>query len=103
MPVKVLIPTPLRNLTGNAAEVQAEAADVAGLIEALEKAHPGLKERLCDDSGKLRRFVNVYLNEEDIRFLQGEATALKDGDEISIVPAIAGGGASGDGLSRGGC
>jgi molybdopterin synthase sulfur carrier subunit len=91
MPIKVLIPTPLRNLTANAAEVQVEAADVTTLIEALEKAHPGLKERLCDDGGKLRRFVNVYLNEEDIRFLSGEATALKDGDEVSIVPAIAGG------------
>jgi molybdopterin synthase sulfur carrier subunit len=91
MPVKVLIPTPLRNLTANAAEVSADAASVSALIEALEKAHPGLKERLCDDSGKLRRFVNVYLNEEDIRFLNGEATALKDGDEVSIVPAIAGG------------
>jgi molybdopterin synthase sulfur carrier subunit len=91
MPVKVLIPTPLRNLTANAAEVSADAASVSALIEALEKAHPGLKERLCDESGKLRRFVNVYLNEEDIRFLNGEATALKDGDEVSIVPAIAGG------------
>jgi molybdopterin synthase sulfur carrier subunit len=91
MPIKVLIPTPLRNLTANAAEVSVEAADVNGLIQALEKAHPGLKERLCDEAGKLRRFVNVYLNEEDIRFLQGEATALKAGDEVSIVPAIAGG------------
>ena len=91
MPVKVLIPTPLRNLTANAAEVSVEASDVSGLIGALEKAHPGLKERLCDEQGKLRRFVNVYLNEEDIRFLQGEATALKAGDEVSIVPAIAGG------------
>jgi sulfur-carrier protein len=91
MPVKVLIPTPLRNLTANAADVQVEAASVAAMIDALEKAHPGLKDRLCDESGKLRRFVNVYLNEEDIRFLQGEATALKDGDEVSIVPAIAGG------------
>lgn len=91
MPIKVLIPTPLRNLTGNAAEVAVEAGDVQALIAALDKAHPGLKERLCDDAGKLRRFVNVYLNEEDIRFLKGEATALKDGDEVSIVPAIAGG------------
>ena len=91
MPVKVLIPTPLRNLTANAAEVSVEAGDVSGLIAALEKAHPGLKERLCDEQGKLRRFVNVYLNEEDIRFLQGEATVLKAGDEVSIVPAIAGG------------
>jgi molybdopterin synthase sulfur carrier subunit len=91
MPVKVLIPTPLRNLTGNAAEVLVEAATVQALIERLEALHPGLKERLCDNAGKLRRFVNVYLNEEDIRFLQAEATALKDGDEVSIVPAIAGG------------
>ena len=91
MPVKVLIPTPLRNLTGNAAEVQVDAANVAGLIDALEAGHPGLKDRLCDDSGKLRRFVNVYLNEEDIRFLKAESTELKDGDEVSIVPAIAGG------------
>jgi molybdopterin synthase sulfur carrier subunit len=91
MSVKVLIPTPLRNLTGNAAEVQVEAPNVGAMIDALEKAHPGLKERLCDESGKLRRFVNVYLNEEDIRFLDGEATALKAGDEVSIVPAIAGG------------
>jgi molybdopterin synthase sulfur carrier subunit len=91
MPVKVLIPTPLRNLTANAAEVQVEAASVNALIAALEAKHPGLKERLCDDGGKLRRFVNVYLNEEDIRFLKAEATELKDGDEVSIVPAIAGG------------
>jgi molybdopterin synthase sulfur carrier subunit len=91
MPVKVLIPTPLRNLTGNAAEVMVEAATVGALIDRLEALHPGLKERLCDGAGKLRRFVNVYLHEEDIRFLQAEATALKDGDEVSIVPAIAGG------------
>ncbi len=91
MSVKVLIPTPLRNLTANAAEVAVEAADIQAMLGALESAHPGLKERLCDPSGKLRRFVNVYLNEEDIRFLQAEATALKDGDEVSIVPAIAGG------------
>jgi molybdopterin synthase sulfur carrier subunit len=91
MPVKVLIPTPLRNLTGNAAEVLLDAANVGAMIDGLEAKHPGLKERLCDNTGKLRRFVNVYLNEEDIRFLQGEATALKDGDEVSIVPAIAGG------------
>lgn len=91
MPVKVLIPTPLRNLTANAAEVSVDAKDVNGLISQLDSLHPGLKDRLCDPSGKLRRFVNVYLNEEDIRFMQAEATALKDGDEVSIVPAIAGG------------
>ena len=91
MPIKVLIPTPLRNLTANAAEVAVDAADINALLAALEAKHPGLKERLCDDGGKLRRFVNVYVNEEDIRFLKSEATALKDGDEVSIVPAIAGG------------
>ena len=91
MPVKVLIPTPLRNLTGDAAEVEVEAADVNAIIGALEDKHPGLKDRLCDESGKLRRFVNVYLNEEDIRFMDAEATKVKDGDEVSIVPAIAGG------------
>jgi molybdopterin synthase sulfur carrier subunit len=91
MAVKVLIPTPLRNLTANQAELSLDAKDINGLISALETSHPGFKERLCDDKGKLRRFVNIYLNEEDIRFLQGEGTALKDGDEVSIVPAIAGG------------
>ncbi len=91
MSVKVMIPTPLRNLTADQAEVSLEAKDVQGLIEALEAKHPGFKERLCDASGKLRLFVNVYLNEEDIRFLQAEATPLKDGDQVSIVPAIAGG------------
>jgi molybdopterin synthase sulfur carrier subunit len=91
MSVKVLIPTPLRNLTGNAADVAVDAKDISGMLASLEAMHPGIKERLCDDSGKLRRFVNVYLNEEDIRFMQAEATALKDGDEVSIVPAIAGG------------
>jgi molybdopterin synthase sulfur carrier subunit len=91
MAVKVLIPTPLRNLTNNQAEVDAEGATIKDLIENLGKNHNGLKDRLCDESGKIRRFVNIYLNEEDIRFLQGEATAVKSGDQVSIVPAIAGG------------
>ena len=91
MAVKVLIPTPLRNLTNNQAEVLAEGANVAELIDSLSKNHAGLRERLVDENGKIRRFVNIYLNEEDIRFLQGEATALKAGDQVSIVPAIAGG------------
>ena len=91
MAVKVRIPTPLQKLTGDQAEVQVEANDIQTLLENLEKSHPGLKERICDDSGQIRRFVNVYLNEEDIRFLQKEQTPVKDGDEISIVPAIAGG------------
>ena len=91
MAVKVLIPTPLRNLTKNEAEVSAEGATILELIDYLGKNYAGLKDRLCDDNGKIRRFVNIYLNEEDIRFLQGEATAVKAGDQISIVPAIAGG------------
>jgi molybdopterin synthase sulfur carrier subunit len=91
MAVKVLIPTPLRNLTDNQAEVSAEGATVKDLIEDLGKNHKGLKDRLCDENGKIRRFVNIYLNEEDIRFLQGDATVVKAGDQVSIVPAIAGG------------
>jgi len=91
MSVSVRIPTPLRKLTGGADEVAIEGANVGEVIENLEAAHPGLKERLCDEAGEIRRFVNVYVNDEDVRFLEGRATVLKDGDEVSIVPAIAGG------------
>ena len=91
MAVKVRIPTPLQKLTNNQGEVNCDAKDINEMLAALEKDHPGIKERLCDGEGKLRRFVNVYVNEEDIRFLQGQETALKDGDDISIIPAIAGG------------
>jgi molybdopterin synthase sulfur carrier subunit len=91
MPVKVRIPTPLQKLTRDQAEVSVAAKTVKELLDSLEKQYPGIKGRLCDDSGHVRRFVNIYLNEEDIRFLSQESTALKDGDEISIVPAIAGG------------
>ena len=91
MPVRVLIPTPLQRLTQNQAEVMAEGSDIRELIGQLEHQFPGVKSRLCDENGALRRFVNIYLNDEDIRFLKGEATPLKDGDEVSIVPAIAGG------------
>jgi molybdopterin synthase sulfur carrier subunit len=91
MAVKVLIPTPLRNLTNNQAEVNAEGATIGDLINNLGKNYNGLKDRICDEKGNIRRFVNIYLNEEDIRFLQGEATAVKAGDQVSIVPAIAGG------------
>jgi len=91
MTVTVRIPTPLRKLTNGADEVSIEAATIAEMIDNLEAAHAGLKERLCDDKGEIRRFVNVYLNDEDVRFLDGGNTALKDGDEVSIVPAIAGG------------
>lgn len=90
MGVKVRIPTPLQKLTDGRSEVECSAKNVAELVEALEKDHPGMKERLTD-SGKVRRFINIYVNDEDIRFLQKEETALKDGDSISIVPAIAGG------------
>lgn len=89
--IKVRIPTPLRPLTKGQGEVEATAANIAEMIENLNAAHPGLKDRLCDDKGELRRFVNIYVNEEDIRFLKGKDTSLKDGDEVSIVPAIAGG------------
>jgi molybdopterin synthase sulfur carrier subunit len=91
MAVVVRIPTPLRSLTKGAAEVQASAADVAGLIEDLERQYPGFRDRLMEDGGQVRRFVNVYVNQEDIRFLDGVNTSLKQGDEVSIVPAIAGG------------
>lgn len=91
MPVKVRIPTPLQKLTGGEGEVQIAAANVKELLDQLEKKYPGIQARLCDESGRVRRFVNIYLNEEDIRFLKQESTPLKDTDEISIVPAIAGG------------
>jgi len=91
MSVTVRIPTPLRKLTAGSDEVSIEGATVGDIIENLEAAHPGLKERLCDDAGEIRRFVNVYVNDEDVRFMAGRATELKDGDEVSIVPAIAGG------------
>ena len=91
MGVVVRIPTPLRSLTKGAAEVQASAGTVTGLIDELEGQFPGIRERLIDDTGELRRFVNVYVNEEDVRFLEGGRTALKAGDHVAIVPAIAGG------------
>ena len=90
MPIKVRIPTPLQKLTGQG-EVQVQAGNIKDMIAQLEKNFPGMKDRICDETGKVRRFVNVYLNEEDIRFLNQEETQIKDGDEISIVPAIAGG------------
>ncbi len=89
--IKVRIPTPLRTLTKNQGEVEMKGTSVAELIDNLEANHPGIKSRLCDEQGELRRFVNVYVNEQDVRFLDGKATTLKDGDEVSIVPAIAGG------------
>lgn len=91
MAVTVRIPTPLRRLTQNLAEVEAEGANIESIIENLEVSYPGMKERICDESGNIRRFVNIYLDEEDIRFLDGKATPVTDGAEISIIPAIAGG------------
>src|SRR5437867_11403580 len=91
MAKKVRIPTPLRKLTNNEEVVEVSAATIGDAFLELQSRYPGIKERLLDDSGSVRRFVNVYVNEEDIRFLQDQQTALKDGDEISIIPAIAGG------------
>jgi molybdopterin synthase sulfur carrier subunit len=90
MAIKVRIPTPLQKLSNGKTEVECSARNVAELIDALEKDYPGMRERLSD-GGKVRRFINIYVNEEDIRFMNKEETALKDGDTISIVPAIAGG------------
>ena len=88
---KVRIPTPLRKLTNNEELVEVNASNVGAAIVELQNRYPGIKERLVDESGAIRRFVNVYVNEEDIRFLQNQDTPLKTGDEISIIPAIAGG------------
>ena len=90
MAIKVRIPTPLQKITNGKAEVECSAKNIQELINALEKDYPGMKERLSD-GGKIRRFINIYVNEEDIRFANKEATVLKDGDNVSIVPAIAGG------------
>ncbi len=87
----VRIPTPLRKLTTGQEVVAATGATIGELIADLEKNFPGLRERLCDDKGQVRRFVNIFANDEDIRFLQNLDTPVKDKDEISIVPAIAGG------------
>jgi MoaD family protein len=87
----VRIPTPLRKLTQGSEEVPAAGKTVGELIGDLEKRFPGIKERICDESGAVRRFVNIFVRDEDIRFLQNLDTPVKDGDEVSIVPAIAGG------------
>ena len=91
MSVKVRIPTPLRGLTQGQGEVEGQGSSINELIENLEKSYGGLRDRLYDETGTVRRFINIYVNEEDIRFLQGTSTALKPGDLVSIVPAIAGG------------
>ncbi len=87
----VRIPTPLRKYTAGQEEVAAVGKTVGELIADLEAKYPGIKERICDDSGQVRRFVNIFANDEDIRFLKNLDTPVKDSDEISIVPAIAGG------------
>ena len=91
MAVTVSIPTPLRKLTNNESEVSIEAGTVGDLVDALDVAYSGIAEKLLDEKGDIRRYVNVFVNDEDIRFLDGKGTTLKDGDNISIVPAIAGG------------
>ena len=91
MTIKVRIPTPLMKLTDNQSEVSAEGKTVSDIINNLENQFNGIKDRICEENGSPRRFINIYINEEDIRFLEGEMTAVKDGDEISIIPAIAGG------------
>jgi molybdopterin synthase sulfur carrier subunit len=91
MAIRVHIPGPLRPAAGGASELEVEAADVGSLVKALTERHPGLKERLCDGQGALRTYVRVFVNDEDVRFLEGERTPLRAGDAVSIVPAIAGG------------
>jgi len=91
MAVSVRVPVLLRTLTDGASEVKAEGATIKELLANLEASYPGMRERFYDEEGKLRRFINIYVNSEDIRYLQGEETPLKEGDEVSIVPAIAGG------------
>jgi molybdopterin synthase sulfur carrier subunit len=91
MAVTVKIPTPLRNLTGDLSEVTAASDSITALVEELEGVYPGMRERLLDERGELRRFVNLFVNGEDIRFREGLETPLGEGDEISIVPAVAGG------------
>jgi len=91
MAVKVLVPTALQQFTENRSVLECSASNISGLLDSLEVSCPGIKARLCDDKGNLRRFLNFYVNSEDIRFLEGPETTLNDGDEVSIVPAVAGG------------
>ena len=91
MSATVKIPTQLRTLTDGADEVEAQGTTLADLIEDLESRHPGVKERIMDEAGEIRRFVNVYMNDEDVRFLDGLATEIPDQAKVSIIPAVAGG------------
>ncbi|TET64670.1 MoaD/ThiS family protein [Candidatus Aerophobetes bacterium] len=91
MVVKVRIPAPLLKLTNNQVEVDCNGETVSQILEDLGAKFPGIKERICDKEGKVRKFINIYVNEQDVRLLKGEATGVKEGDEVSIIPAIAGG------------
>jgi len=91
MSVKVRIPAPMQKLTNNLACVDSNGATISAVVEDLNTQFPGFKERLCGPDGKVKRFINIYVNQEDVRFLKMESTPVKDGDEVSIVPAIAGG------------
>ena len=91
MSIRVRIPTPLRRFTSGSEEVGVDGTTIGTVVDNLEKRYPGIKERLCDEQGRVRRFVNLYVNGDDIRFLNSLDTPVKDGDEVSIVPAIAGG------------
>lgn len=91
MAIKVLIPTALQKFTSDQATIECTGSNIAELLDSMEGSCPGIKSRLCDENGKPRRFLNFYVNSEDIRFLEGTNTPLKDGDEVSIVPAVAGG------------
>ena len=91
MSVTVRIPTPLRRVTSGASEVSVEAKTVKQMIEDLERQYPGMRERICETDGQVRRFVNVFVGDEDIRFLQGIETPIPEGTQVSIIPAVAGG------------
>jgi molybdopterin converting factor small subunit len=91
MSVVVRIPTPLQKFTQNQSAVEVGGTTIDGVVGELDTRFPGIRERLCDDSGAIRKFINFYLNDEDIRFMDGEKTAVQDGDELAIIPAIAGG------------
>jgi molybdopterin synthase sulfur carrier subunit len=91
MSVTVRVPTPLQRVAGGAKNVKADGGSVNAVIEDLERQFPGMKDKLCEDDGTLRRFINIYVNGEDIRYAQGQDTQIKDGDELSIIPAVSGG------------
>ena len=91
MPVTVRIPAPLRKVTNDKDRVEVDAENLADMVQAMEEQYPGIKERLLDEAGELRHFVNIYVNGEDVQFLDGLETAISESDEVSIVPAVAGG------------